>query len=132
MPAAGQTYIAAAGGAVSAGQPITFTVSGLPHHSPIPRNVALGLAVAVVVLGLWLGGRTSSEGSASERRQLVARRERLFQELVRLEHDHRRGKGDPHRYQARREELIAALEHVYGALESEGNPDPAGRPGVAA
>ena len=29
MPAAGQTYIAAAGGAVSAGQPITFTVSDL-------------------------------------------------------------------------------------------------------
>ncbi len=133
MPAGGAVYIAAAGGAVTAGTPVQLTITGLPHHSSTPRYVALSLAFAVVVLGIWLGGRTTPATAGGGRKQLVARREKLFQELVRLEHDHRRGKGDPHRYQARREELLSALEHVYGALESEGtSPDPAGRPGVAA
>ena len=117
--------------AVAAGQPISFTISGLPHHSPIGRNVALVLAVVVVLAGVLLGGRTTEDTGAT-RKHLVARREKLFQELVRLEHDHRRGKADGHRYTARREELLAALEHVYGALETEGSPDPAGRSGVAA
>lgn len=131
MPAGGLTYIAAAGGAVAAGQPVTFTISGLPHHSEWPRNVALVLSVLVVVAGIWLGGRRQQDPVA-ERRQLVARREKLFQDLVRLENDHRRGKVDGQRYAVRREELLSALEHVYGALESEGSPDPAPRSGVAA
>lgn len=133
MPAGTDVYIAAAGGTVTAGTPVRFTISGLPHHSAMPRNIALGLALTIALFGVWLGGRTAPQTSGSERKQLVARREKLFQELVRLEHDHRRGKADAHRYQARREELLAALEDVYGALETEGtSPDPAGRSGVAA
>jgi len=33
MPADGETYIAGTGGAIAAGQPITLTVSGVPHQS---------------------------------------------------------------------------------------------------
>lgn len=133
MPAGGDVYIAAAGGAVTAGTPVQLTITGLPHHSATPRNVALGLALAVAVLGAWLGGRAAPQTATGDRKQLVARREKLFQDLVRLEHDHRRGKVDQQRYHVRREELLAALEHVYGALETEGtSPDPAGRSGVAA
>jgi hypothetical protein len=126
------TYIAAAGGGVAAGQPLTFTITGLPHHSPTPLYIALGLAVVVALAGLWFARRPAAQTKVSERRELIARRERLFQELVRLEADHRRGRGDGVRYRTRREELIAALEHVYGALESDDSPDPAGRAGVAA
>lgn len=133
MPAGGQTYIAAAGGAVPASTPVQLTVTGLPHYNPWPRYTALGLAIAVVLAGVWFGGRSSPRAAGDARKQLLARREKLFQELVRLENDRRRGKGDVPRYTARREELLAQLEHVYGALESEGaSPDPTGRPGVAA
>jgi hypothetical protein len=53
--------------------------------------------------------------------------------LVRLELDRRRGRGDPSRYAVRREELMSALEHVYGALDSEDTTlEPAGSAGVTA
>ena len=63
----------------------------------------------------------------------MARREKLFQDLVSLEHDHRRGRIGPERYVSRREELVAALEHVYGALDPDDrSPEPADRTGLAA
>lgn len=133
MPAGNDIYIAAAGGSVPAGQPVELTVTGLPHHSSLPRYVALGLAATVIALGIVLGGRRDPSSRGDQRKQLVARREKLFQELVRHENDFRRGKVDKNRYAARREELLAALEHVYGALETDGSgPDPTGRTGIAA
>ena len=52
---------------------------------------------------------------------------------MKIEQDHRRGKLDGPRYTARREELLEALEHVYGALdEDDAGPDPATRAGAAA
>ncbi len=47
------------------------------------------------------------------------RREKLLKDLVRLEAEHRQGRGDLSRYAARREQLVAALEQVYGALDSD-------------
>ena len=45
---------------------------------------------------------------------------------MRLENDHRNGRGDRARYAGRREELVAALERVYGALDTDDvGPDPA-------
>jgi hypothetical protein len=61
-------------------------------------------------------------GRAAERKRLVARREKLLTEVVRLEADHRDGRGpwaDDRRYAARREELLTALESVYGALDGD-------------
>ena len=52
---------------------------------------------------------------------------------MRLESAHRAGQVDERRYASRRDELVAALEHVYGALEpDDSSPDPAGRAGIAA
>jgi hypothetical protein len=132
MPAGGQMYIAAAGGTVTAGQPVALTIGGLPHHSRIPLYLALTLAVMIVAAGfLMIARRPVVETRAAERKQLIARREKLFQDLVRLENEHR--KGVAARYTARREAILAALEHIYGALDSDdGSPEPAGRPGVAA
>jgi hypothetical protein len=70
---------------------------------------------------------------ASERKRLIARREKLFQDLVRLENDQRRGRVDGRRFAARREELVTSLEQVYSALDSdETGPEPTGRAGLAA
>lgn len=106
--------IVGAGGAVAAGQPILLTLSGLRHHNLVPRRVALGLVAVMIVGGAWAAARKDEPARADERKRLLARRDKLFQELVRLENDQRRGKSNP----ARREELLSSLEQIYGALDS--------------
>jgi hypothetical protein len=128
-------YIAAAGEkSIPAGEAVTLNITGLPHHSDAPRWIALSLAMGIVVAGLLAAGRPADAKSrGDERRQLTARREKLFQDLQRLESDHRRGRGDQSRYAARRQELVAALEHVYGALDTDDTgPEPANPTGLAA
>ena len=134
MPANGELYIAGAGsGAITAGQPVMLTVSGLPHHSTVPRWIALSIALGIVLVGVWAASRQDPEVRGAARKALIGRREKLFQDLVRLELDRRRGRGDQSRYAARREELVAALEHVYGALDSDDpTPESAGAAGVTA
>jgi hypothetical protein len=134
MPANGELYIAAAGsGAIAAGQPVVLTVTGLPHHSTVPRWITLSIALGIVLVGVWAASRQDPEVRGAARKALIGRREKLFQDLVRLELDRRRGRGDQSRYAARREELIAALEHVYGALDSDDTtPESAGAAGVTA
>jgi len=133
MPADNETYIAAMGSALAAGQPIALTVSGFPHHSTAPRVIALGLAGVIIVAGVWAATRRpASDGDrASERKRLLGRREKLFADLVRLEHDHRGGKVDPGKYAERRERLVSALEQVYGALDDETVAAPLDRLGAA-
>jgi hypothetical protein len=122
MPAGADVYIAAVGERpVGVGQPLTLSITGLPHHSPVPRWIALSIAIAILAAGAWAASRrVDPETRATERKRLVARREKLLQQLVRLELDQRRGRLDQGRYAARREELVGALEHVYGALDSDG------------
>jgi hypothetical protein len=134
MPAQGDTLIVAVGGPVKAGQPVSLTIDGLPHQNQLPRRTALVLAVLILMIGTWAALRPEQPGErATERRRLIARREKLFQELVRLEHDHRRGRVGGGAYAARREELVAALEHIYGALDTDDtSPEPADRAGLAA
>jgi hypothetical protein len=135
LPAQGEVFIAATGGAIMAGQPLEFRIDGIAHHSAAPRLVALLLAGFIVVAGVWGSGRQNDDGSAraAERKRLVARRDRLFNDLVRLEQDYRSGRADARRYATRREELVAALENIYSALDGDDTaPDPADRAGVAA
>ena len=136
MPADGETYIAGTGGAVAAGQPIAIAVGGVPHQRRAPRVVALALAAAIVLVGVWASGRRAENVSttqAAERKRLHGRRDKLLNDLVRLETDHRSGRVDERRHASRREELIASLEQIYGALDSDASaPDPGGRAGLAA
>ncbi|MGE5245423.1 MAG: hypothetical protein ACM3SQ_14445 [Betaproteobacteria bacterium] len=134
MSADGETYIAATGPAVAAGNPITIKLDGMPHHSTTGRWTALLLAIAILVAGVWALTRPENrEAQIAERKRLVARRDKLFNELVRLEREHRQGRGDPSRYTARREELVGALEHLYGVLDDdETAPDPTDHAGLAA
>jgi hypothetical protein len=134
MTNAGETFIAATGGAVAAGQPLTLTIDNLPHHSAVPRWTALGLVGVILAAGVWWARRPEgADRRAADRKRLIARREKLFADLVRLEQDSRAGKVADGRYEARRESLLASLEHVYGALDSDDSgPAPADRTGMAA
>ncbi len=131
----GQTYIQAVGPPLGAAAPVTLTLTGMPHHSPVPRDTALALALSIIVIGVAVIIRQPSPdraARAAERKRLLAKRDKLLGQLVRLDRDHRVGKGDPAIYPARREELVRALEQVYGALDDDdAGPDPA-RAGLAA
>lgn len=126
LPNDGQTVIGAMGGTIAAGKPIELHLMDLPHHSPVPRFAALSLAGVVVLAGVWAGTRKlQGEAIDAERKRLAARREKLFGELVKLERE-RRGARDgsrDERSERRREELVAQLEHIYGALD---DPDRSG------
>jgi len=122
FPSDGETIIGGMGGAVAAGQPIAVSLSGLPHHSAAPRYTAVSLAAAIVLAGIWAGARKQEDGAAEEsaRKRLLARREKLFGDLLKVERDRRSGRGDADRLAAKREELIGSLEHIYGALDDAG------------
>jgi len=118
FPNEGETIIGGMGGRIAAGQPISLSLSDLPHHSAVPRWTAVSLAGVVVVAGVWAATR-KQDGTAEDaaRKRLVARREKLFADLLKVERDRRGGRGDAERLAAKREELIASLEHIYGALD---------------
>jgi len=122
FPNDGQVVIGGMGGVIPAGKPIELHLVDLPHHSPAPRYTALAIAGVVVLAGVWAATRRQDVGAIeAERKKLVARREKLFAELVKLERERRGGRTDE-RAATRREELMAQLEHIYGALDE---PDPA-------
>jgi hypothetical protein len=135
VPAENEVFIAAERGEIPSGEPIELTLYGYPHRSTAPRRFTLLLAAIVAGVGVWAASKPThdAESRAEERRELIARRDKLFNEFVRLENDRRRGKVDDRRYTGRREELIAALEQIYGVLDSPGaGPEPAERAGVPA
>ena len=120
MSSEGQPYLGGQGGALTAGQTLTIGLRDLPHHSTTPRWFALGLAAVIFMVGaLSLSKPVDAKAVAEERRQLVARREKLLVDLVRVEQDQRTGKLDGERYARRRADLIGALEQVYGELDEE-------------
>ena len=118
FPSNGEIVIGAMGGKVAAGKPIELTLTDLPHHSPVPRYTALTLAGVILLAGVWLGTRKQEAGATDgERKRLIARREKLFGELLKIERERRNGRNDD-RAATRREELMAQLEHVYGVLDN--------------
>ena len=135
LPAEGEMFIAATGGGVAAGQPLELSIGGIPHHSAAPRRIALSLVLVIAIAGAWAasGGVEDAPAKAAERKRLLARRDKLFNELVRLEQDHRQARVDERRYTTRRAEIVAALEQIYSALDSDDTgPEPADRAGLAA
>jgi len=119
MTADGQTYIVGQGGAVRAGDTVTFTLSGLPHRPAWPRNVALTLAAAILAAGAWGATRRRPDAVKDTRRRLQAQRDGLFAQLTTLETQRRQGRIDPAAYAARREKLVSALEDLYAGLDQE-------------
>ena len=52
-PSGGRTYVLGAGSGIPPGGTLTFGLVGLPHHSTLPRTIALMLAVWIVGWGTW-------------------------------------------------------------------------------
>ena len=118
MAGDGQALILGTGGALPANQALTLALSGLPSRSRWGRNVALGLAVLVLLAGAWAAmSARNATGDAARRAALVDRRDRLMADLVRAEEQRRAGTIDEPRHAARRAELVAQLERVYGELD---------------
>ena len=107
-----------AGTRVPAGQPVVLELGGLPHHSQWPQIIALSLSGFIVAVSVW-GASGSSSGDIEDQRisALQTRREKLFQDLVKTEQQHRHGTIGPTRYGTRRSELIAQLERVLRDLD---------------
>jgi hypothetical protein len=116
MTAEGQSYIVGQGPALGAGDSISLTLSGLPHHAVWPRNLALTLAGLVLIGGAW-GATRRSPHAAQRRNDLRVRRERLFSELTTLEEQRKSGRIEDARYSAKRGRLLTALEGVYAELD---------------
>ena len=125
----GKVYALGNGGALAAGTPLTVTISNLPHHSRVPRYVALGLAGAVLIFGIWLATRTRD---GVDTRTLAERREQLLKELTQLELRRREGAVSAERFATRRRRLMADLEQVYGELDAPARGPQGGGEGVAA
>ena len=120
----GQKYVLAQGPPQAAGSTLTLNVAGLPHHSPVPRTIALVLAALTAGAGLWAAARAPRRrGDSTRVKQLAAKRDRIFADLVRLEQQRKSGVLDASRYAERRPTLVAQLERVYRDLDTEGGQD---------
>jgi len=123
FPSDGETIIGGMGGPVATGRPISLSLSDLPHHSSVPRWSTLSIASVIVLAGIWAATRKDNGTShEAERKRLVARREKLFGDLLKIERDRRNGRGDPEKLAARRDELVSSLEHIYGLLDDSDAP----------
>jgi hypothetical protein len=118
MSADGNTYIVAQGGAIQPGATLSLTLSGLPSRPSWPRNLAVTLAVAILLAGIYGAWLRPSAESRSDT-QMHGRREKLFAELTALERQRRRSAIDAETYAARRESLVTALEDLYRGLDRE-------------
>ena len=116
MSAEGQSYIVGQGPALGAGNVVSLTLTGLPHHAEWPRNLALALASVVLAGGIWMAMRRGPD-AVLRRNDLRVRRERLFAELTTLEDQRREGHIEYARYSAKRGRLLTALEGVYAELD---------------
>lgn len=124
-------YALGTGPALQAGTPLSVTISNLPHHSDVALYVAVGLAVAVAGVGLWLAVAARRSG-ADMHAALEGRRETLLAQLVQLEGRRRAGAIDADRYLTRRQRLTRELEQVYGELDEVSLGPRGGGEGVAA
>ena len=116
----GKQFMVGTGPALAAGSVLSIDISGLPHRASWPRYAALALGIVVLVGGAWGASRTGGRSAAAlARAELELRREAAFTELLRLERRRTPGQPEDERTGARRAELTAELERIYGELDAE-------------
>jgi hypothetical protein len=115
MNSEGQPFIMATGGRLNAGETLVLNLTGLPAHSQTPRNVALAAIVLIFGIGAWFA-MSPAKAHARQDAKLVARREKLMNEIVALEKK-RRQKPLSDADEARVQRVTAELERVIAQLD---------------
>lgn len=121
----GRYYYMMSGLTVPPGGAIRFRVDGLPQPSGRDRAIRLGVGALVLgLLGLGLfwavktPARASVEDTAARRKRLVAERERLFDELVRVEKRRAKvGRGADARLERERQDLVVQLAALHREID---------------
>ena len=130
LPTENGVYLLGQGQALQPGTPLTFTLANLPVHSRTSRYIALGLALIVAAIGVWLA--MNPKGStAVDRKALTSRRDALLAELAQLEAKRRDGAALPDRSERRRLRILSELEQIYSELDATTGPRGGGE-GIAA
>jgi hypothetical protein len=115
MNSEGQPFIMATGGRINAGETLVLNLTGLPAHSMLPRNVALIATVVIFGVGAWFA-LSPRKAHAAQHAKLLARREKLMDEIVALERK-RRQKSLSAADEARLQRATADLERVVAELD---------------
>jgi hypothetical protein len=111
----GAVFIMGTGGRLNPGQELVINLSGMPAHSRTPRNVALGLAALIFVIGAWLAF-TPAKAHATQDERLRARREKLMNDVVVLERKRRQKPLSP-ADEVKLQKATAELERVIADLD---------------
>jgi len=114
----GAPFLMATGGRLNAGETLVLTLSGLPHHGTLLRNVGVSVGLLFLIGGLVFG-IVARPASVVHATALAERKEALFAELVALEADRRIGRVDERRYATRRQAVVTELERVMAELGGE-------------
>lgn len=115
MNSDGQAFIMGTGGRVNAGDTLVLNLSGLPHHSRMPRTVALAAVVVMFVIGGWFA-LSPGKAHAEQDAKLNAQRGKLMEDIVALERK-RRQKPLSEPEQAKLQRLTLDLERVIAELD---------------
>lgn len=104
------------------GDALAFRLEGLPHQSNTGRWYALGLSVAILVGGIFVGvgGRRDGGRAAATKRAAQSERDALLADLEQLEHDHRQGEVGDADYAEDRREILGRLADALRTLEGPG------------
>jgi hypothetical protein len=112
--------------APKSGGSIEFTLSGLPHETPVLRYLAAVLALTVAAAFLALAMKSpKDEGEKARRERLERRRQALLDQLLQQERAEAADKardgndGAPRKKKAGdKKHLLAELESVYRELDA--------------
>jgi hypothetical protein len=116
----GKLFVLGMGPTLAAGSVLSIDISGIPYQPKWPRYVALALGLLALATGVWGAARTGGRSAAAvAREQLEKRREQAFVELLRLSQRSRAAQSEPPDVAARRQELMADLERIYGELDTD-------------
>ena len=130
LPTENGVYLLGQGSTVQPGTPLTFTLSNLPVHPRTARYTALGLALLVAGVGVWLA-MSPKKSATVDRKTLMNRRDSLLAELAQLEAKRREGAALPERSERRRLRILNELEQIYSELDATVGPRGGGE-GIAA
>jgi hypothetical protein len=114
--ASGTPFLMATGGRINPGDALTITLSGLPHHNTLVRDVGVAVGLLILAIGLW-AGLTGAPARREHVKQLAARKDKLMAELVEIETQRRSGRLNEQKYATRRQAVMTQLERVMGELD---------------